>query len=247
MKKINYLILIIFTIILFSPKVFACDKQQLINDNYDYLTGIYPEFVLEEKTCDEIQRIIDNNYVLKHSSVIEDKSEFSPRVAGLYETSSKRLELHYYEGGNYSLITLENEWKKVPSFRGNDIIALRFTGPTYYSGTADSYFQYSNSTTSYRDYGDATTSNATVASNGIGFVYKLPAGDLESLYFFITVNGNYDSGTIAGAYQHATSGVSLANAKNYSFSAAGLGGVIYHSSTTVRSAYDGMSGTSISV
>lgn len=245
MKKINYLV--IFTLILFAPKVFACDKQQLINDNYDYLTGIYPEFVLEEKTCEEIQKIIDNNYVLKHTSMIDDNGEFAPRISGFYETSSKRIELSYFEGGSDPLVTLSNEWKKIPAFRGNDIIALRFTGPTYYSGTVDSYFQYSNSTTSYRDYGNYSSSNATTASNGVGFVYKLPAGDLESLYFFISLDCTSASGTIAGAYQHATSGVSLANAKNYTFSAAGLGGVIYHSSSTVRSAYDGMSGTSIQV
>lgn len=245
MKKIIYIF--IFSLVLFIPEVFACDKEELIKDNYEYLTGIYPEFVLEEKTCEQIQTIIDNNYVLRKTVVSDDMPEYSPNISGHFSTSYKTVTLHFYDGeGGGNLVTLDNEWKKLPAFRGNDILALRFTGPAYYSGSCESYFQYSTSTTSYRTTSTASSDNATVRSNGIGFVYKLPTGDLESLYAYMDVMST-GSGTIAGTYQHATKGVSLANAKNYTISAAGLGGVIYHSSTTVRGSYDQMTGASISV
>ena len=46
-------------------------------------------------------------------------------------------------------------------------------------------------------------------------------------------------------YQHATSALTLANSKSYTFSSSGLGGVLYYSNSTIRNKYDGMQGLSM--
>ena len=53
--------------------------------------------------------------------------------------------------------------------------------------------------------------------------------------------------TMAGyvTYQQASSALTLANSKSYTFSSSGLGGVLYYSNSTIRNKYDGMQGLSM--
>ncbi len=244
MKKI--LIFLISIIVLSFFNVSACEnKLQLVEDNYEYLKGIYPDFVIDVMSCEEIESVIEQNYVLTST---DEYKEYEPtRASDTHATASKMVQVNHYASGTSALVTLHALWYTIPTVRSHDILALRFNGPTYSFSTTSSYFQYSTSTTSYQSNYTSSSNNVTSASNGIGFTYKLPTNsDLNDMYFFMSTNVT-GGGTIAGSYQHATSYVSKANAMNYTFSATGLGGVIKHASSSIRNKYDGMGGVSISV
>ena len=245
MKKIiTGFVMFIFTMCTFN--VCACEnKDELVANHYDYLHDIYPDFVIDAMSCDEIEYAIDNNYVLVSSDTEIEYDE--TRAYDSHATASKKVELHEYAGSYSNRVNLSNIWYTIPTVRSYDILALRFQGPSYATSATSSYFQYSTSTYSSRMDYTSSSNNVTSATNGIGFVYKLPTDtDLNGMYFFMTTLTS-GSGTIAGTYQHAKSYVTKANAMNYGFSSIGLGGVVYHASSTTRSKYDAMGGVSVSV
>ena len=246
MKKI--LIFIAVAITFSCASVLACEnKEELIRDNFDYLSNIYPDYVIEGMTCDQIQTAIDNEYVLVDSKELDEADEYPPtRSTATYSTANKTITLYYYSGNSGGLIQFQAIWKSIPSVRSHDIIAIRTNGPSYSLSSATSFFRYSTSTTSNQINSTSSSNNVTSASNGVGFVYKIPTGSLTSLKFYMDT-GVSGSGTVAASYQHAKSSVSKANAMNYYFSGSGLGGVIKHNSNSISSKYDGMSGVSLSI
>ena len=249
MKNLKkYLFILILLALLPFINVKACEnKEQLVRDNYDYLTGLMPEFVIEQKTCDEIEFFVENNFQLVSTSEVSDADLYPTRASDTHSTVSKTLTLHHYESGTTDYVTLSNSWKTLPNVRSHDVIGLRFESISYQLSNTNCYFRYDDSSTTYTEYSDSSSSNITYASNGVGFTYKLPTGsNINSMYFFLdTITSG--SGYIYGSYQHAKSSVTKAQAMNYVFSASGLGNVIYHASATIRAKYDGMSGVSVSV
>jgi hypothetical protein len=160
-----------------------------------------------------------------------------------YETVSKELNIYYLHltNGNYR-IQLDNFWKVNPKYHSFDIIATRWIS----SKTPDSYVvtgtQYPSSSCGLAnvDYSESSSSNNIVKeSYGAGLSQNLYDNCKPlSNYLFVTSPTHFGN-AIYGTYQHATSNVSLATSKAYTFSATGLGGVLDHSYATY---YDGMTG-----
>lgn len=86
--------------------------------------------------------------------------------------------------------------------------------------------------------------NIQSCSNNLGLHF----GIIQGYEFQINALVDATSGnqvTLKASYQHATSNVSVNNSKDYTFSTAGLGGVINFRSSAIASKYDGMGGVTL--
>lgn len=197
---------------------------------YDKLCEIYSENFIEFLTQEEYDNIKDKDL---DNVTVEETIDYNLARGASYSTSYKSIKL--INNGGY--ITLMLDWLQMPSVRSYDVLAVRLSS-TSISGTPSFKQVYYNSGTY-----TSTTGSRQSFSNGYGVSFLLALGtSLESyLSFYVT-----ESGTVYGAYQHATSSVTLANSKNYTISSSGYGGVINFASS-VADYYDHMSGVSLAV
>ena len=166
-----------------------------------------------------------------------------------WETSSKRIALDFVcdeliayatEKCGFSMYV---HWNKLPSTRSYDILAFRWSEDfemETYSGTQDGHIDGIAQRTEYNQGGN----NSKTATNGVGISMNL-YDDSTTLYLTADVDGilyNYAAINLYATYQHATSSLTLANSKSYTFSASGLGEVLYFSNSTIRNKYDNMQG-----
>ena len=147
-------------------------------------------------------------------------------------------------------------WKTIPATKSYDLLGLRWdTLPstlTYRDmiaaqevsdGTFPVYQHF--------DY-DTNSSNTNSATNGIGVsmnLYDNVSGSLrhhgmELVSFTKTGNGTIHA---YASYQHATSSLTLAQSKSYTFSSSGLGKVQYFSNSTIKNKYDNMQGLDVQI
>lgn len=138
---------------------------------------------------------------------------------------------------------IQNEWKTNPSVRSYDVIAVRWTGLTMTE--MDSYqYTYINGLQEETNY-TSSSNNVKINSNGVGVSMNL-YNNGELFVMDLDVRGTRTSSMdVFGTYQHATSSVTLAQSKSYTFDASGLGNVLYYSNSTIRNKYDGMQGVSM--
>lgn len=180
-----------------------------------------------EITEDEYLNADEDNYIIYANPVS-------------VETTYKKMTSSILSNGSYYRYKNVLVWKNMPATRSYDIIAIGFFQSVKLHGS--SYFLqeycYTSGTCS------STTSNSPqVFSSGAGTTFKLPTGTLSSLSqtFYFDVEKNTTS-TIASQYAysdyaHATSTISLANAKKYTVSQS-LGIVL---DSSVESYYDTIS------
>lgn len=95
----------------------------------------------------------------------------------------------------------------------------------------------------YTGIGIAMPLNTKVQSctNRVGLHLGVIQGYEFRINTFVTATSG-NTVTLRTSYQHATSSVSVSDAKNYKFSSSGLGGVIKFNSSSISSKYDAMGG-----
>lgn len=141
-------------------------------------------------------------------------------------------------------VKVTNTWKKMPTVRSFDVIAVRFrekvsitqaTGTQTWSGGSQSYA--TNGT------------NTKVGSNGAGISMNLYDGSTTSLKNEMIVRTGGSSADwfnyrINVTYQHAQSSVTLAQSMNYAFATGTgtLGNTIKFNDSTIQAKYDNMIG-----
>ncbi len=162
-----------------------------------------------------------------------------------YNTTTKGITLATYI---YNIprarINVKVSWDGVPKTKSYDVIAARwdvypgasFT-PLYSTGV-----QTGNDRLLEQRYQDGGN-NMIKSSNGIGISMNIFDNVTYELNNELDITGElWGNMEVAATYQHATKNVTLAQSKSYSFSANGLGGVLYYSNATIRGYYDGMGG-----
>lgn len=166
-----------------------------------------------------------------------------------WETNAKKLTFTVYEVINSYLYMFQtrNTWKSIPKAKSFDVIANRWTT------TSDSFkmtlyrgYQYADNLT--QEYG-YDGNNSKYNSNGVGISMNIIDDTSSILQNELIVYGYFEKATtfnIFATYQHATSDLTLNQSKSYSFSNSGLGNVLYYSNSTIRNAYDGMTGVNCS-
>lgn len=165
------------------------------------------------------------------------------------------------------------EWKKLPSTRSYDIYATRVEGGGIISNSQGGSMtqkrnkfdsncaisgQESNTITiplsawntqtsglgySGAGYTGKLDTKTTVCTNDYG-IYTAPITGYSSTLTYSASTSNQL--TVYITYQHASSDVNFNDVyKSYTFNSSGLGGVVYFNNSSLRSAYDGMAGVSL--
>lgn len=170
-----------------------------------------------------------------------------------YETNAKRIYLVTDRYATNKLcMDVYLDWKTIPVTRSFDVLAARWTD----SNSGLSF----DEVIGYQDLGAAAATgdilyvyqaggsehtNIVHTSNGVGIsmnvVDNLTEAPKMGMSLYYTIN-NATTMNFYTTYQHATSSLTLAQSKSYSFASNGLGGVLYYSNSTIRNKYDGMGG-----
>jgi len=219
----------------------------------------YNHFKSLNVTADDINPVIKyikseyNNLTGEVTNTEITENEFNnaqlpkPTKSMTVETVYKKMSLTLISlSGGFADATFTNIWKLLPSTRSFDVLAMRFINLDDINGTQTGEQNYRiNNTYSNVSYSWNGT-NINRQSNGFGISMNLI--DSSSVTYFdmnisasLTVTG---SNPIAYAtYQHATSNVTLAQSKNYTLGAGGLGSVI-NFNNNIDNYYDGTTGLS---
>ncbi len=164
-----------------------------------------------------------------------------------HETSYKRITIINTPlvGKNY--IMVYTQWLVTPATKSYDVTAMRIEGGYVVDGTQDGTQTYwKDGSYNYVDYSWNGT-NIRKADNGFGISMNLVNG---ASYFETDISADVIStsqnAVAYGTYQHAVTGVTLAESQSYTISHNGLGDVLNFASG-VYNYYDRMAGVSIAL
>lgn len=212
-------------------------------------TKYFMETTMYDVTGESINSISKEITEEEYLNRKDNTSNISTRGSVALETTMKYLKLDTYKYANSTTatITVRLSWSSIPKTKSYDVIAARWTMNSGASFNNISYYgmQLVNpeSTNQESQIYSQGGSNSVQTNNGVGIsmnIFDNAQHELNNdLYISGTLTGN---GQVSAAYQHATKNVTLAQSKSYSFSANGLGGVLYYSNATIRGYYDGMGG-----
>lgn len=178
----------------------------------------------------------------------------SAYVHGCWETSYKKVGIQYELNPSTGVkrLVLVNTWKIFPSVRSYDVIGLWYNNKFTRSNIYGYQLYTTSSGQNLKNTYNSSSSGVKLAgagsdgvAGGVGISMQLPSGNLSALQQQLFVEGS-DSGNllVRGAYEHATSTISLADSKNYSFSRSGQGGV-FSFNGSIGNKYDNMTGVEI--
>jgi len=243
MKKLIALLALI-TIALNVTKVNAEESIYYTNDNgvsltekeYIYITSMFDEnyaTIMTSEDYENLQKIDVNNYEITYyePSYVQTRSTTN-------ETASKKLAISKSCAGTACQIMISNTWKAIPKVKSYDVLGNMLVNTSYTTDPVITVFT--------NDSGNhvCTSSEIVEATNGVGCSHKIGT---STHYYSSQVFSVYTGGTVLASYQHASSSISLANSKKYSFSLNGYGNVFLFSTNAGKNAYDSMGGVSIVV
>lgn len=136
------------------------------------------------------------------------------------ETTYKKMTTTISANGSKYRYQVTLVWKQLPSTRSYDIIGIGHNQNVKLGGNVNFLLTY----------GSNTSSSATIftSSTGATATFKLPTGSVDGLsaklYFDVEKNmsGTISSQSAYGDYAHATSKISLANAKKHTINKNGI-------------------------
>lgn len=273
MKKVILKLLFIFTLCVTTMITVNAETTYYTNKNGIEMTKEQYNKLLENNPTTYIENMTQEDFNFEISSDIEYLGESTKYIKDTYltdglgnvlgtiseevteeeyenydtsvSTASSSLETNMKKisivkalyNGDYRY-TLTATWKSVPKVRSYDVIAMRWGYGKQYSSydgqqdTQDSCVYYSQGGT-----------NSKTDGTGVGISMNL-VDDATSLTLYLRVYFDLAPTTVYGAYEHATSAVTLAQSQNYTFNSSGMGGVLYFNSS-VSSYYDNTAGVSI--
>lgn len=156
---------------------------------------------------------------VEYNSIQPDSLVLLSNYSGEVETTYKSMTTTISTNGSYYRYKVVLNWKNIPSTRSYDIIGIGFLGSVKVRNNLN-FQQYYCVTSS--GCTTSTTNYPQIFSSGAGTTFKLPTGNLYSLKqtLYFDVEKNTTSTIILqeayGDYSHATSSISLTNAKKYS-------------------------------
>lgn len=156
----------------------------------------------------------------EYDDISDNQTFFSP-----IETTAKKMNTTIISVNGRYRYKVSLEWKKMPSTRSNDIIAVGLnSNKVSYYGNRTFSMTYCNSNNNCTTSNSATFKNS---STGLGASFGLPTGTLSSLnmYFYYDVQKSANQVTSMSAYgdySHATVSISAPAATNYSVNTSGI-------------------------
>ena len=240
-----------FLLLLLVSSYYVKAESYYVNNNDIQMTAAeYDNLLNLGFTENEIQNMkleeFNNNKDLI-GEVVSKKTVFIPTEDTLYnryyhvgyvETVGKKLTTTIVSVNNKYRYKVTLEWKVMPSTRSYDILGIGMYQDVTISSSL--YFQ-SNYCYSPGNCSSNGVNTQKVTSTGATVIYKLPSATVVSmdsyLYFDVSKNVNYTITQLdaAGDYSHATSTISLNNAKNHTIDAGGI-----HLNSSISGYYDSM-------
>lgn len=219
---------------------------------YKVIETIENNKVVSTKTIEETEA----DYLRAEKMNLEGMCEYEENSyepyasSATHTTSHKKITLSVASSGasiDAYQVNLTNVWLQNPVVRSFDVLGFKLPSKAYIltgnSGQLVGSQTSSAGTTSY----DSSVSNTNfkyTANSGVGLSQNLHNNG-TNIVNSITANvfGRYGD-TIGGAYEHATSTVTLSQSQNYTFSTSGKGGV-FNFSSSVWDKYDNTAGLQV--
>lgn len=223
-KIISYL----FAILLIIPistlaLVQDSEEQKIVSQNTKYYKTIeYIEsnnlLYSTKKPLVETIEITKEEFETEENTIITNQST-------IINTSYKRMTSTISKNGNGYRYSNEVFWKKTPVTRSYDIIAIGFNKNVKVKSNVSFKLEYTNNS---GNIVTSTTNYLQKFTTGVGTVFEMPSGDVTNIT--VTLSFDVEKNTtetlyaqdIYGDYAHATSIISLANAKKFTVNDAGI-------------------------
>lgn len=230
MKKTFVFVVLLLLIFGYNVNAKSISDSETINSDTKYykITTI----TSNGESISYSQEITENGY-----NKVDEKE--APIIRGnvSIENSYAKLTVSITSISVYYRYNADVEWKNISSTRSYDTIGIGF--PSSVKKIGSIYFEQTYCTSSTNCSTSTSYPYSYSGSNGAGVTFQLPSGSLYSLTHHMHFNvAKNTTSTITtqhayGSFAHATSNISLTNAKKYSVN---LNGIVYQSG--IGSYYD---------
>ena len=194
----------------------------------------------ENITKDEMEAIIsEGDYQVRR-----DVLPYTWKVD--YTTTYKHLLMTINKNSDLYIVSIYNDWLKMPQVKKYDVIASRWEGNAIYSGGIEGLqnVKLKDGKTNFTMYNlDAGLDHIVFDNKGVGISMNLYDNATEIVNSMSYHLSNASKNKIVGTYQHASNNtITLEESTSYKITANGLGGCISFKTTAINNKYDGMKG-----
>ena len=224
----------------------------ILKDNSNYVE----EYIVTTTYADYFGNIISTQeeYITKDEmEAIISEGDYQVRRDVLpytwkvdYTTTYKHLLMTINKNSDLYIVSIYNDWLKMPQVKKYDVIASRWEGNAIYSGGIEGLqnVKLKDGKTNFTMYNlDAGLDHIVFDNKGVGISMNLYDNATEIVNSMSYHLSNASKNKIVGTYQHASNNtITLEESTSYKITANGLGGCISFKTTAINNKYDGMKG-----
>lgn len=224
MKKILIIVSCIVSIICINVNAYEWfDEEQLVamEEKYYKIESSYNSTSLMSTNS--------NGYSFYTTEVSKEEYENYNPVCSIQsettETTYKKMTTSIFKNNSNYRYQVELNWKNIPKVRSYDIIGIGYLSSVKSTGVTFSH-KYCTSNTNCKEIKEY--SHLYNSANGVGIVFPLQEGELTSMSQILSVIVSKNTtATILkqyayGDYSHATSKITLSNAKRFKVNSSGI-------------------------
>lgn len=215
-------------------------EEYIVTTTYEDYFGNIISTQEENITKDEMEAIIsEGDYQVRR-----DVLPYTWKVD--YTTTYKHLLMTINKNSDLYIVSIYNDWLKMPQVKKYDVIASRWEGNAIYSGGIEGLqnVKLKDGKTNFTMYNlDAGLDHIVFDNKGVGISMNLYDNATEIVNSMSYHLSNASKNKIVGTYQHASNNtITLEESTSYKITANGLGGCISFKTTAINNKYDGMKG-----
>ena len=224
----------------------------ILKDNSNYVE----EYIVTTTYADYFGNIIstqEENITKDEMEAIISEGDYQVRRDVLpytwkvdYTTTYKHLLMTINKNSDLYIVSIYNDWLKMPQVKKYDVIASRWEGNAIYSGGIEGLqnVKLKDGKTNFTMYNlDAGLDHIVFDNKGVGISMNLYDNATEIVNSMSYHLSNASKNKIVGTYQHASNNtITLEESTSYKITANGLGGCISFKTTAINKKYDGMKG-----
>ena len=224
----------------------------ILKDNSNYVE----EYIVTTTYADYFGNIIstqEENITKDEMEAIISEGDYQVRRDVLpytwkvdYTTTYKHLLMTINKNSDLYIVSIYNDWLKMPQVKKYDVIASRWEGNAIYSGGIEGLqnVKRKDGKTNFTMYNlDAGLDHIVFDNKGVGISMNLYDNATEIVNSMSYHLSNASKNKIVGTYQHASNNtITLEESTSYKITANGLGGCISFKTTAINNKYDGMKG-----
>lgn len=217
-----------------ASEIYYVNKNNVMMSEVEYnnIARIHGDYFVDEITLEIFE---ENKEYYSNPNVVIETSEsedvYLPRST-IFESSFKSIKITKTSTStSANLIVVTADWKQMPKIKSYDVIGVRLVNTSFANNiTTMAFFDG-------KSYSPAGTNQF---NSGYGASIKLI--ECNNSIKIQQVFKAYAGGTVYASYQHSVKNISLADSKNFTISANGLGSVFKFNNNNL---FDQMSGVRI--